>query len=47
LNDNLTYIHKLAQQSNGDFDTELNNHFLLIEQLRRLKAEAFSKAASV
>ena len=47
LNDNLTYIHKLAQQSNGDFDTEINNHFLLIEQLRRLKAEAFSKAASV
>lgn len=47
LNDNLTYIHKLAQQSNGDFYTELNNHFLLIEQLRRLKTEAFSKAASV
>ena len=47
LNDNLTYIHKLAQQSNGDFDTELNNHFLLIEQLRRLKAEAFGRAASV
>jgi len=47
LNDNLTYIHKLAQQSNGDFATELNDHFLVIEQLRRLKAEAFNKAASV
>jgi glutamyl-tRNA reductase len=47
LNNNLTYIHKLAQQSNGDFATELNNHFLVIEQLRRLKAETFSKAASV
>jgi glutamyl-tRNA reductase len=47
LNDNLTYIHKLAAQSNGDFVTEINNHFLVIEQLRRLKAEAFSKAASV
>jgi glutamyl-tRNA reductase len=47
LNDNLTYIHKLASQSHGDFATELNNHFLLIETLCRLKAETFSKAASV
>ncbi|HTH50993.1 MAG TPA: glutamyl-tRNA reductase [Pyrinomonadaceae bacterium] len=47
LNDNLTYIHRLAAQSNGDFATELNNHFLVIEQLRRLKAETFNKAASV
>jgi len=47
LNHNLGYIHRLASQSNGDFNTELGNHFLVIEQLLKLKAETFSKAASV
>ena len=47
LNSNLAYIHKLAAQSNGDFATEITNHFVLIDKLRTLKAQTFGKAASV
>jgi glutamyl-tRNA reductase len=47
LNDNLAYIHELAARSHGDFAAELADHFALIKNLQTLKAEAFSKAASV
>ncbi len=46
LNQNISEIHKLAAQSGGDFDADLQSHFSLIERLRSLKAETIQRLAA-
>jgi glutamyl-tRNA reductase len=42
LNDNLSEIHALYADTSGDFETDLANHFALIDKLLSMKQQAFA-----